>query len=103
MAKAQFPEPKDLEVPVSDLIGDGVSYNFQKYDVSNPHPGYGKDPNILNEFGHTVYPKMIYPNGPKGLGVIVNNKDEEDQVMGVEKPAPVQAPAAAGGWGSSAK
>lgn len=85
MAQAQFPEPKDLELPMSEKIGDGTSLNFQQYTVSNPHPGYGKDPNILNEFGHTVYPKMVYPNGPKGESVVVNNKAEEDEVMG-EKP-----------------
>ncbi len=29
------------------------------YNLSNPHPLYGKDPNIINEFGHTNYPKWI--------------------------------------------
>lgn len=90
MAQAQFPEPKDLEVPLSDRIGDGVSISFQKHDVSNPHPGYGKDPNILNEYGHSVYPKMIYPQGQAHPGVIVNNQAEEDEIL---KPAPVEQPA----------
>ena len=91
MAQAQFPEPKDLEVPVNDLIGDGTSYNFQQYSVSNPHPGYGKDPNILNEFGHTVYPKMVYPNGPKSQGVVVNSEAEEKEAMeNNQSPAPIQ-------------
>ena len=58
------------------------------YDVSNPHPGFGKDPNILNEFGHTMYPKWVN-------GVIVQNEKEETKLIGkkVEKPTkPV-------GWG----
>lgn len=89
MAQAQFPEPKDLEVPLNDRIGDGTSYIFQKWDVSNPHPGYGKDPNILNEYGHSVYPKMIYPNGQSQPGVIVNSEAEEaEHIKPVKQPAP---------------
>lgn len=55
------------------------------YNVSNPHPKYGKDPNILNEFGHTAYPKMIYPNGKDHAGVIANSPEHETQLMG-DKP-----------------
>ena len=28
--------------------------SFEKFDLSNPHPGFGKDPNIINEMGHTI-------------------------------------------------
>lgn len=65
-----------------------------KYDVSNPHPDFNKDSNILNEYGHTKYPKMVYPNGQPATsrtgqeqpeGVIVNNKSEEDEVMNQPK------------------
>lgn len=33
--------------------------NPNPHNVSNPHPGLGIDPNIINEFGHTKYPKWI--------------------------------------------
>lgn len=36
-----------------------VGNRVEPYGVGNPHPGYGKDPNIANEFGHTHYPKMV--------------------------------------------
>lgn len=50
------------------------------YNVSNPHPGFGKDDNILNEFGHTMYPK--YVKNEDGNLVIVNNKKEELEATG---------------------
>ena len=56
--------------------------DFAVYGVSNPHPGYGTDPNILNVFGHTKYPMMVEkPNGEK---VVVNNEDEEHTALGKE-------------------
>ena len=70
MAFIAFPEPKDLDLPINDVILDGRPLNFQKCDVSNPHPGFGKDPNILNEYGHTKYPMYVG-------SVIVNNEEEE--------------------------
>lgn len=102
MAKAQFDEPKDLEVPLADRIGDGTSFNFQKYDVSHPHPGYGKDPNILNEYGHSVYPKMVYPHGQSQPGVIVNSEQEEKELLNPPSVPEVQPPQANtnGGWGT---
>ena len=78
MAQAQFPEPKDLDVPLSQRIGDGTNYPTGQWSVSNPHPGYGKDPNILNEFGHTMYPK--YVKDAEGKDVIVNSAEEEAKV-----------------------
>jgi hypothetical protein len=72
---AEFPEPKSLN---KLEIGDGmVEKNFGKYSLENPHPGYGKDPNIINEYGHSIYPKWIYPNGKDQPGVIVNDATEE--------------------------
>jgi len=93
MSLTSFPEPKDLDVPFVDRIGDSRPKTFQQYDVSNPHPGFGKDPNILNEFGHTKYPMWV---GDK----IVNNEEEENalrnpsSVPAVEPPAvdPVDTP-----------
>lgn len=29
------------------------------YGVSNPHPMFGKDPNVVNEMGHTTYPMWV--------------------------------------------
>ncbi len=75
MSLTAFPEPKDLEVNFVDRIGDSRPKTFQEYDVSNPHPGFGKDPNILNEFGHTKYPMFVGK-------VIVNNEEEEKAARG---------------------
>lgn len=53
-----------------------------------------KDPNILNELGHTNYPKYVYPNVVTdedgkvknlGPGIIVKDKAEEDKAMGNDK------------------
>lgn len=68
----------DRSIPVSDAVAaQDTKYvkTFQTYTVSNPHPGFGKDPNILNEFGHTKYPRWV--KKPDGENVIVNNEDEE--------------------------
>ena len=40
------------------------------YGPGNPHPNYGKDPNIMNEFGHTHYPKWVN-------GVLCKSEKEE--------------------------
>ena len=29
------------------------------YTPAHPHPMYGKDPNIIDAYGHTEYPKWI--------------------------------------------
>ena len=63
-----------------------------EYNVSNPHPMHGKDPNILNEMGHTEYPKFLHKFTDKGaiakLGdkwndphdsVIVHDEDDETE------------------------
>lgn len=75
MSLTSFPEPKDLDVDFVNRTGDSRPKSFQKYDVSNPHPGFGKDPNILNEFGHTKYPMWVGT-------VIVNNEEEERAARG---------------------
>jgi len=36
------------------------------YTVENPHPRHGVDPNIINEFGHTMYPKFVHKFDDKG-------------------------------------
>ncbi|SRR6266852_8634651 len=80
MAQAHFPEPKSLN---KLEIGDGVIETAPgKYSLENPHPHFGKDPNIINEYGHTVYPKWVYPNGKDLPGVVVNNEEEENTALG---------------------
>ncbi len=85
MSLTAFPEPKDLDVRFVDRIGDSRPKSFQEYNVSNPHPGFGKDPNILNEFGHTKYPMFVG-------NVKVNNEEEEKAARG--EPSVPAAPAA---------
>jgi hypothetical protein len=53
-----------------------------KYDVSNPHPGYGKDPNILNEFGHTKYPKWVKTKD--GTSEVAKDAKHEAELTGEE-------------------
>lgn len=83
----QFPEPKDLDIPFVERIGDGRPKVFQPYDVSHPHPGFGKDPNILNEYGHTKYPMWVG-------NVIVNNEEEELAARGTPSVPTVETPKA---------
>lgn len=82
-----FPEPADLEVSFVDRTGDSQPKTVNPYSVSNPHPGFGKDPNIVNELGHTLYPKMVYPDGPMTVGKVVHNAEEEANVMGAKPEA----------------
>lgn len=58
-----------------------VQYPAGQWTVSNPHPGFGIDPNILNELGHTKYPMYVG-------SVIVHNEAEEKALKGEveEKP-----------------
>lgn len=87
---------EDQSIEVDDIIAakdKKFVKNVGQYNVSNPHPLYGKDPNIINEFGHTMYPKWV--KGPNG-DVIVKNAREESEVTGVEvKTKLPDAP----GWG----
>lgn len=77
MAITQFPEPADLQVDFVNRTGDSRPVHLQQWDVSNPHPGFGKDPNIANEFGHTKYPMWVN-------GKIVNTPEEEAAARGEE-------------------
>lgn len=75
------------------------------YNVSNPHPEFGINPNIKNEFGHTEYPKLVYHPTQKEkvlikttvgqantvtnmvenahtVQVLVHSKEEEDKLLG---------------------
>lgn len=70
MALTEFPSPPDLKLEFKDMVLDGKNITVSPWSVENPHPGYGKDPNILNEFGHTAYPKWVN-------GTLVQNAEEE--------------------------
>jgi hypothetical protein len=61
---------------------------FQKFTVRNPHPGFGKDPNIINELGHTRYPKWV-DSKKTGTRIVVQNPMEEAQHLGEEVKEPV--------------
>jgi len=61
-----------------------VKYPAGKYDLSNPHPGYGIDPNILNQYGHTAYPKWI--DDADGNRRIVKSAKEEQEATGKAPP-----------------
>ena len=56
------------------------------YDLENPHPGYKKDPNIINEYGHTRYPKWV-KSKETGERILVESEEEEK-----EKAAPPEEP-----------
>lgn len=80
---AQFPEPKKL-----DILEIGIpDNNVGKYTLTNPHPDYGKDPNIINQLGHTIYPKWV-DSKIEGKRVIVNSEMEESQHTGEDVKAP---------------
>ena len=51
-----------------------ISEIQKPYGPGNPHPNFGIDPNIMNEFGHTHYPKYI-----KVGDVAVVAKDEKHE------------------------
>jgi hypothetical protein len=63
-------------------IGDVPKDAPGTYSLDKPHPGYGKDPRIINQLGHTTYPRWAYPNGNQAPGVIVQTEAEYDEVMG---------------------
>ena len=67
------------------------------YSVSEPHPDFGKDPNILNELGHTRYPRYVEHESKR---VIVQNEQEEFDLTGkVEFPITNKFKKKAADWG----
>lgn len=73
------------------------------YGPSNTHPLFGKDPNILNEYGHTKYPMWIdHPTEKVGKfpkRVLVENPMEEHQVKSGADKSDVREPAENKSWG----
>lgn len=53
-----------------------------QWGPGKPHPDFGKDPNIINEWGHTEFPKFIDVDGKR---IIVKDKEEEMQAFKTEK------------------
>lgn len=39
---------------------------MKTYTVGNPHPLFGKDDNIINEFGHSRFPMYVHKYDDKG-------------------------------------
>lgn len=97
---------------INDIDNDPAKVGV-RYGVSHPHPMHGKDPNILDVYGRTEYPKYvahptkkqeqrsttyigkdarhnIIPSDKSEIPemVIVNSKEEEDALLG-KKPEKV--------------
>ena len=66
----------DKNIDKLEIFSEVHKKAFKKYSLANPHPGFGKDPNILNEYGHTEYPKRIFSK-IENQKVTVNNPTEE--------------------------
>lgn len=81
----KFPEPPDLKLSFDKLVGDGNNLVFSHYGPQNPHPGFGTDPNILNEYGHTKYPMFVG-------SVIVNNQEEHGLLLRSKTSVPTSIP-----------
>jgi hypothetical protein len=71
------------------------------YDENNPHPGFGKDPNIRNVQGHTDYPKFV--TNKDGERVIVNNPTEEEEIAVIEEVIAAPKGKQKAGWPTAAK
>jgi hypothetical protein len=73
-----------------------------EYGASNPHPLFGKDPNILNEMGHTKYPMHInHPTEKDASGkwpkrVVVQDEDEHEELVGAVRKSKAAADWTAG-------
>lgn len=53
-------EWSDKNIDKLEIFSEAHKKDIAKYSLSNPHPGFGKDPNILDEYGRTEYPKKIF-------------------------------------------
>ncbi len=95
--KGGFPE-QDIAVSYEQMITDGKFINISPWTVENPHPGFGKDPNILNEYGHSQYPMWVdNPDGSTNR-IIVNSKEEYEALI-----KPKQSIPAAADWAAAPK
>lgn len=87
---------KDQNINILEVHSPTHNKNLAPYSLGNPHPGFGKDPNIINELGHTRYPKWI-DSKIEGKRVVVNSPEEEAKHTGeiIEQP---KTPDASNGW-----
>lgn len=61
------------------------------YSASNAHPGHGIDPNIMNELGHTHYPKFVdHPTDKRVDNVVTTKKSGDSQTHIIETQFPVR-------------
>ena len=88
-------EWSDKNIDILEIYSPTHAKSFGKYSLANPHPGYGADPNILNELGYTEYPKWV-DSKIENKRVVVNNPTEEASHTG--EPAKVQKPASTDTW-----
>lgn len=68
------------------------------YTIAEPHPAYGKDPNIANEYGHTYFPKFVVIDGKSH---VVNDEKEENELLGRIAATPSGKDKKPVGWGKS--
>lgn len=85
----------DKNIDKLEIFSEAHKKDFSKYSLANPHPGFGKDPNILNEYGHTEYPKRIFSK-IENKKVTVDNPMEEAQHT--EKQVAKKVPAKTDDW-----
>lgn len=92
-----------------------------QFTVRDPHPGFEVDPNIINEYGHTHYPKWVAHPTKKRVDVtttytgrdqsvankietefpemvLVKNADEEKALLGKPKAKETKEPVKVEGW-----
>ena len=87
---------KDQNIDKLEIFSEAHKKDFNMYSLANPHPGFGKDPNILNEYGHTKYPKRIHSK-IENQKVTVNNPTEEAKHLG-KKVEDKKTPAKTNDW-----
>lgn len=69
-----------------------ISLNVETgYSASNPHPGHGIDPNIMNELGHTHYPKFVdHPTEKRVDHVVTTKKNGDSESHSIETKFPLR-------------
>jgi hypothetical protein len=61
------------------------------YTAGNPHPMFGKDPNILNELGHTKYPMWVdHPNEKRVDTIVTHLRNNEQKLTEIQTKFPTR-------------
>jgi len=84
----------DQSIDKLEIYSEAHKREVGMYNVANPHPAFGVDPNIKNEKGHTNYPKKV--TDKDGKRVVVHSPEEEAEVTNMEIKAP--EPPKDNGW-----